>query len=207
MAELDTAAMAASARATNPLLGRLDSASLRTALRQLGAHDLASLQAQELLRRWREELGVAEIAHGFDTAPNFDDVDLAQLEALDFFPNQWQLEVLYPRNLSDPHRRGRYGVDGYIGTVAAAAAAEQSVFLYGLANFTGVVPSLPGTQTPFIPGNWPATITEASERMVYGVLNSHRIDFPTWKWGNAAVVFNSSAVADMFTLSPVCSYI
>jgi hypothetical protein len=209
MAELARAATLASSSAQPSLRARLGTASLQAALWKIGANELASLTGEQLAQRWHNEVAVAEIAHGIDTAPNFDDVDLAHAAELPFFPNQWQLEVLYPRNLSDPAtQRGRYGADGFIGTVSAAAAAETSLLLYNLANFTGAVPFLPpppasisssppapAPQQPFVPGGWPADMAEASERVVYGVLNSHRLDFPTWLWGNAAVVFNSSAVA------------
>jgi hypothetical protein len=209
MSELSEEAKVASAKASPVLLARFGTAALKSALQDLGAHELASISASDLLQRWRAEMATAEIAHGFDTSPNFDDLDLSQAAALQFFPNQWQLEILYPRNVSDPAtQRGRYGADGFFGTVSAAAAAETSTLLYHLANFTGPVPFLPGTsssspQQPFVPGGWPSNLAEASERMVYGVINSHRLDFPTWKWGNAAVIFNSSAVAPLLTLSPM----
>ena len=209
MAELTKRAAQASAGASSRAQSRLASPSLRQSLRDLGAPNLASLSAPELLQRWRAEMAVAEIAHGFDTSPNSGDVDLQEAAELGFFPNQWQLEVLFPRNLSGSD------AGSFFGTVAAAAAAETSAALYRLATFSGAVPLLPGAsvrrvgggaaapQRPLVPGGWPASLAEASERLVYGVVNSHRLDFPTWLWGNAAVVFNNSAVRPLLTLSPM----
>jgi hypothetical protein len=210
MATLTTRSMAASAAAEQQLLARLSSASLQSALRAVGASDLAAASGADLLQSWRAEAAAAEIAHGFDTRQNMDDVDLAHAASLEFFPSQWQLEIIFPRNLSDPAtQQGRYGADGFVATVAGAAAAETSLLLYGLANFSAKPPALPGSGptpdpiSPHVPGGWPASFTEASERMVYGVLNSHRLDFPAPYWGNAAVVFNNSAVESMLTLSPM----
>lgn len=210
MAQLDQAAAHASASATARLLEMLGAPGLREALRTVGAQELAALEPLELLTRWRAEMAVAEIAHGFDTSPNFDDVDLAQASNLSFFPNQWQLEVIYPRDVHNrTNQQGRYGADGFIGTMAAAAATETSLALYGLSNFTGSPPSLPGwgpapaPVVPFVPGGFPRSMAEASERLVYGVLNSHRLDFPCAYWGNVALVFNRSAVSPLLTLSPM----
>jgi hypothetical protein len=204
MAKLASAARKASGHATAQLEARLNRPSLRSALRAAGADTLAALPAAELARRWRAEVDVAEIAHGFDTAPNLNDVDLQHAAALEYFPNQWELEVLYPRNLSDPAaQHGRWGADGYLSTMAPAAAAETSPHLYGLPSFTGRPPA--GVRPGIVPGKWPSSLAEAAERMVYGVLNSHRLDFPCAYWGNAAVVFNSSAVAPLLTLSPMDS--
>ena len=210
MAALASRSVAASAAAEQQLLARLTSASLRSALQAVGAIGLAAAPGADLLQAWRAEAAAAEIAHGFDTRQNFDDVDLAHAASLEFFPNQWQLEIMFPRNLSDPAtQQGRYGADGFVATVAGAAAAETSALLYGLANFSARPPSLPGSGpmpdpiAPHVPGGWPGSFDEASGRMVYGVLNSHRLDFPAPYWGNAAVVFNSSAVAPLLTLSPI----
>jgi hypothetical protein len=210
MQRLDEAAARASAAATTSLLGILGTPGLRDALRTVGAPRLAELAPAELLSRWRAEMAVAEIAHGFDTAPNLDDVDLAQASNLSFFPNQWQLEVMYPRDVRNrTDQQGRYGADGFIGTMAAAAAAETSLALYGLSNFTSSPPSLPGPAeapspvAPFVPGGFPTSMAEASERMVYGVLNSHRLDFPCSYWGNVALVFNQTTVSSLLTLSPM----
>jgi len=46
---------------------------------------------------------------------------------------------------------------------------------------------------------------QASDRVVYAVLNQHKTDFPCFYWGDVAVVFNNTYVRDMTILNPMDS--
>ena len=37
------------------------------------------------------------------------------------------------------------------------------------------------------------------------IFNQHQVDFPAWLWGDVAVIFNNSAVADTLLLTPMDS--
>ena len=41
------------------------------------------------------------------------------------------------------------------------------------------------------PGGYPASLAEASDRVVYAVLNQHRLDFPVRLWGDVGFVFRN----------------
>lgn len=83
--------------------------------------------------------------------------------------------------------------------MAPAGAMETST--WAMTPFTGHCPF----GEHLIPGGWPGSLDEASDRILYAALNAKRLDFPAWVWGDVAVVFNHSVVRDMVTLTGVDS--
>ena len=157
---------------------------------------LRGLPPGTLLQRYRAELQVAEIAHGFParndpSQNNALDLDIAMASEAEWFYNQWQLPVLFPRR----ERAAQWELISYL---APAAAAE--VGLWGLRPFSAPVPL-----DAVWPGGFPANLSEASDRMVYNVANLHRLDFPSYLWGDVAVVFNNSDVLPHTLFMPMDS--
>ena len=200
---LSSRAAEASERATGEVLTMLGHPTFRAALGEC-CPGLADLSSSELLARFDRQMEVTEIVHGFGarndpSGGNGLDLDIDIASELPFFPNQWQLPLLYPK-------REYSGYYVLIAFLAPAAATE--VGLWGLRDFSGEIPSAlaPNRSAPALwPGGYPASFAEASDRAVYGIFNQHRMDFPAFIWGNVAVVFNSShpAIRDGVVLSPM----
>ena len=90
-------ASAQSEAALPALLAVLGSANFTALL----APELRHLGAAALWERYTDELGFVEILHGFPAANNATqnnalDIDIDIATQMDWFPNQWQLPILYP---------------------------------------------------------------------------------------------------------------
>ena len=184
MARLSRQAVAASAAATPSLLAELGSPAFRSNLTAL-APGLAALSPAQLLARWHASVEVTEIAHGFHaqndpTQNNALDLDITIAADAKYFYNQWQLPVLFPQRESVAY----YELLSFLGPAAA-----MEVELYKLRPFTAPIPGRTSSQPPLWPGGWPANLSEASDRLMYAILNQHQVDFPTWLWGDVAVIF------------------
>lgn len=200
MARLSQQAMAASKAATPALLHELASPDFISNLTAL-APALASLDSMQLLSRWHASVEVAEIAHGFHaqndpTQNNALDLDIDIAAGAETFYNQWQLPVLFPKRESAAY----YELMSYLGPAAA-----MEVELYKLRPFSAPIPGRGAGQLPLWPGGWPANLSEASDRLVYAILNQHQVDFPAWLWGDVAVIFNNSALQDTVLYTPMDS--
>lgn len=196
-AEKDAAAKVASqSRDTQMrLTALLDSSTFRNQLQTL-APSLSRISTSVLVSRFREELVIAEVAHGFHARDNplqnnaLDlDIDIA-LNATWFY-NQWQLPLLFP----DREQRARHE---FIAFMAPAAAFESEDL--GMKSFSGNNP-----YGNIWPGGYPANLPEASDRLVYNVINLHKLDFPNYLWGDVSFVFNNTAVNDLVLLVPMDS--
>lgn len=200
MARLSAQAMGASSAATAALLYELASPAFVSNL-TMTAPALASLSPVQLLSRWHAAVEVAEVAHGFHaqndpTQNNALDLDIDIAADAETFYNQWQLPVLFPQRESAAY----YELMSFLGPAAA-----MEVELYKLPPFSAPIPGRSAGQPPLWPGRWPANLSEASGRLVYAILNQHQVDFPTWLWGDVAVIFNNSAVRDMILYTPMDS--
>ena len=92
--------MERSSQKSADLLALLQSADFRANFSAL-APDLAHVPAAELLLRWRTEMAVTEISHGFHAANiasqnNALDFDIDMALDATWFYNQWQMPLLYP---------------------------------------------------------------------------------------------------------------
>ena len=197
MAELTTAARAASDAATSAMEMFLNSTNVRKQLR-IDAPHLNSLSPAAIAARWRSEAAVAEVVHGFHarfnaTGNNALDFDITLASEVDFFCNQWQIPILYPE-------RANMTYESLCAFLAPAAANE--INLWKLPKFSAPIPRDPSPTPPLWPGGYPANLSEASNRAVYAALNQHRIDFPAYYWGDVAVVFNRSFVDPMVVYTP-----
>jgi len=189
-------AATASIAARTHVLALFDDADVRAALEKC-CPSIAALSSSELLNRYIAEVAVSEIAHGFP-AQNIPE----QINALDldidialnssWFLNQWQLPLLYSK-------RELTSVYSLIAYLAPAGAME--VETWKLNPFTAANPF----GDNIWPGGWPADLQEASDRLVYAVLNQHQLDFPNSNWGNVGVVFKTSYVRNMTILTAVDS--
>eukprot|EP01043_Picozoa_sp_COSAG02_P060909 COSAG02_NODE_8062_length_2727_cov_1.852740_2_plen_540_part_00 len=200
MARLRAQAVPASSAATQSLLHELASPAFASNLSTL-APALAALSPTQLLARWQASVEVAEVAHGFHAQNdpmqnNALDLDIDIASSADTFYNQWQLPVLFPQRESAAY----YELMSFLGPAAA-----MEVELYKLPPFSASIPGRTIGRPALWPGGWPANLSEASDRMVYAILNQHQVDFPTWLWGDVAVVFNNSAVQDMLLYTPMDS--
>ena len=198
MAGVRARAADAAAAATPPLLEFLATPLFRAALAQQSPA-LGALAPAALLHRFRDALPLSEIAHGFPA--NFDaasvnglDFGLDVAEGATFFPNQWQLPLMYPARELEAFYE-------LISFLAPAAATE--VGLLGMRPFSRAIP-FPSAH-PMWPGGFPANLSEASDRIVYGIFNQHKVDFPNFLWGDVALIFNNSRVGDMALLTPMDS--
>ena len=200
MTRLADSAATASSAATPTLLRALAAPAFAANLTEV-APQLAHLTATELLQRWRAALEVTEIAHGFHarndpTQNNALDLDVEIASSAAWFYNQWQLPVLFPQRESAAY----YELMSFLGPAAA-----MEVNQYKLSPFTAPIPGRDPAAPALWPGHWPSDLDEASDRLVYAIFNQHQIDFPTWLWGDVAVVFNNSAVSDTLLLTPMDS--
>jgi hypothetical protein len=193
MEQVRAEAQAASAQGTQDLLAFLATAAFRDRLAAL-APSLAGLAPADLLDALRADLAVSEIAHGFPannnpTQTNALDLDLDIISNASWFYNQWQLPVLY-------EKREMAAYYELISFIAPAAAAEM-----GLWNMDAF--SAPNPFGNIWPGGWPANLSEASDRVVYAVMNQDKVDYPCFLWGDVAVVFNNSYLRPMVILTPM----
>eukprot|EP00039_Didymoeca_costata_P015210 m.254668 g.254668 ORF g.254668 m.254668 type:complete len:508 (+) comp16176_c0_seq1:191-1714(+) len=190
-AELKQTATSEATAALNKAKDRLDSEGVR----QLLHPSLASLSRDELWARYSGEMDVVEIAHGFPANDNPHqnnalDLDVEIAKNATWFYNQWQLPILYKAR----EERAFYQLVSYL---APAAAFET-----GRLNFPPFSSPIPFPNVVW-PGGWPSSLAESSNRVVYAVLNQHKIDFPCFPWGDVAVVFNTSYIRDMILLTSI----
>ncbi len=118
------------------------------------------------------------------------DVNLTQAANATWFYNEWQLQVLFPLYIDI------WEVIGGSCSLGPAAAAELGIF--GLPPFSAAIPHVPGA----FPGGWPASLAEASDRVVYALFNQRRCTLPTAPWGDVSVIFAPSLTKDIVLLSP-----
>eukprot|EP00750_Incisomonas_marina_P029131 INCI7051.1.p2 GENE.INCI7051.1~~INCI7051.1.p2 ORF type:complete len:256 (+),score=43.46 INCI7051.1:172-939(+) len=170
MGRLSSAAQAAAQFALNTTLQMLaDEVFVEELTRKLGgAAGVAALNLNisnpfDIWKRYSAELKVAEIAHAFPAAynPNQNnalDLDVGMALNASWFYNQWQLPILFP------HREAA-ATKEFIMFLAPSAATE--VLLWGLEKFSASIPEIFGPNTLW-PGGYPANLSEASNRAVYG---------------------------------------
>ena len=175
------------------MLAAIDSAEVRSRLDPA----LATLPALELWRKYAAEVELAEIAHGFPavndpTQNNALDLDIDIALDATWFYNQWQMPLLFQQRELTSY----YELISYL---APAAALETAIWKFP--NFTTPVPF----QKDLWPGGYPADMKEASDRVVYGIFNQHKLDFPNFLWGNVAAIFNNSYVRRMTLLTSIDS--
>ena len=195
MAATAASAEAASSAAEAPLHALLGSTQFAAALGGC-CPELRGQTPARLLQLYGEQVAVTEVAHGFfavnpPAQNNAADLNLTQAAAASWFYNEWQLQVLYPRAGKEI-----WDVIGGSCSLGPAAAAELGIF--GLPPFSKPIPRVPGA----FPGGWPATLAEASDRVVYTLFNQRRTALPTAPWGDVSVVFAPSLARDAVLLSP-----
>ena len=117
-------------------------------------------------------------------------MNLTQAANATWFYNEWQLQVLFPFYIDI------WEVIGGSCSLGPAAAAELGIF--GLPPFSATIPHVPGA----FPGGWPASLSEASDRVVYTLFNQRRATLPTAPWGDVSVIFAPSLTKDVVLLSP-----
>jgi hypothetical protein len=175
----------ASEAATPQLLALLRSSAFTSALGSC-CPELDGLSAPQLLAAYQGQLAVTEVAHGFfavnsagAAAPNnAADVNLTQAASATWFYNEWQLQVLFPDYIDF------WEVIGGSCSLGPAAAAEVGP-VFQLPRFSAEIPHVPGA----FPGGWPASLAEASDRVVYTLFNQRRTALPCAPWGDVNVVF------------------
>lgn len=96
--QIQSTARVQSQAAKGGLLAVLASAGFKSLL----APELRPLSAAALWQRYTDELQFVEMAHGFPannnaTQNNALDLDIDIASEMSFFPNQWQLPILYPQ--------------------------------------------------------------------------------------------------------------
>eukprot|EP01062_Namystynia_karyoxenos_P062807 TRINITY_DN55670_c0_g1_i1.p1 TRINITY_DN55670_c0_g1~~TRINITY_DN55670_c0_g1_i1.p1 ORF type:complete len:502 (+),score=86.39 TRINITY_DN55670_c0_g1_i1:95-1600(+) len=188
------AARDAQAQGTAAAAALLDSALFRKELARL-APELAGLTSERLLALADAAQEVAEIIHGFPARyvpgqNNALDFDIAMARNATWFYNQWQMPLMFPGR----EQRALRELLEYLGPAGAA-----EVQIWGFPPFSGTNPYAAGLW----PGGWPASMSEANDRAVYGVWNQHRLAFPPFLWGDVAVVFNTTALHDALLITPV----
>ena len=194
MAQTAAAAKVASDAATAPLEKLLAAPEFTASLGGC-CPELAGRTPSELLAMYAEQVAVTEVAHGFfavnpPAQNNAADVNLTQAANATWFYNEWQLQVLFPDYISF------WEVIGGSCSLGPAAAAELGIF--GLPPFSAPIPRVPGA----FPGGWPASLAEASDRVVYTLFNQRRSALPTAPWGDVSVIFAPSLTQDVVLLSP-----
>eukprot|EP00041_Stephanoeca_diplocostata_P015596 m.298601 g.298601 ORF g.298601 m.298601 type:complete len:520 (+) comp20092_c0_seq2:141-1700(+) len=190
-------ALNASNDAERGTIAFIGSEAVQSALGRI-APELTALKPEELWNRYKKQVEVTEILHGFPAANNptqnnaLDlDIDIA-LNA-SWFYNQWQLPILY---------RAREFTSYWSLIAYLAPAAATEVGTWKLNAFTGDIPGPTNTRGMW-PGGYPASLPEASDRAVYAVFNQHRLDFPVRLWGNVGFVFRNEYVKNLTILMPV----
>ena len=199
MASTAKAACAASAKAAPALLALLESADFSAALGGC-CPELQGCSPAELLQLYSAQVAVTEVAHGFfatnrPRAPaqnNAADVNLTQAANATWFYNEWQLQVVFPGKSAAEV----WEVIGGSCSLGPAAAAELGIF--GLPSFSAKIPQVPGA----FPGGWPASLAEASDRVVYTEFNQRRTALPCSPWGDVNVIFAPALTRETVILSP-----
>ena len=194
MAKTSAAAKTASAAAL-PHLQKLLAAPEFVAALGGCCPELDGRMPAELLALYDEQVAVTEVAHGFfaNNPParnNAADVNITQAANATWFYNEWQLQVLFPDYIDF------WQVIGGSCSLGPAAAAELGIF--GLPAFSKPIPHV----SDAFPGGWPASLAEASDRVVYTLFNQRRSTLPTAPWGDVSVVFAPSLTKDVVLLSP-----
>jgi len=183
-----------SAAAAPGVLAMLDSEAFRTLWRQR-CPSLAALPAADILSRYRTALEVSEVVHGFpaNDDPNQNNaldmsIDMMLLNESTYFFNQWQMPLLF-------RQREFASYFELVAYLAPAGAAEPAI--WGFPPFRGG-----GALGKVLGSGFPTSIAEADDRIVYTVLNQHRVDFPAYLWGDVAVVFSKRYIRNATLLEP-----
>eukprot|EP01065_Artemidia_motanka_P037926 TRINITY_DN46815_c0_g1_i1.p1 TRINITY_DN46815_c0_g1~~TRINITY_DN46815_c0_g1_i1.p1 ORF type:complete len:494 (+),score=159.59 TRINITY_DN46815_c0_g1_i1:59-1540(+) len=196
LARLRADARLAQNQGTADALQLLSSEPFKQAL-QVMAPELVNVAPSELLARWDAAQEVAEITHGFPVRDdpkqnNAIDIDIDIAMNASWFYNQWQLPILFPHR----ERAAKFELISYLGP---AADIERN--WWGFPAFTADTPF----RKDLWPGGFPANLDEASNRLVYAMYNQHRLDFPTFLWGDISIIFNNTEIADAVVLPPIDS--
>ncbi|CAK9070831.1 unnamed protein product [Durusdinium trenchii] len=169
-------AKAASEAATPQVLAFFDGTLFREMLKDC-CPAVAHLPASELLKRYRAEAQVAELAHALPSdnsgqrTPSAD-VTISELGNMSWFPNEYQVNLMSGKNSSS---RGE--------DISDDAMKE----IFGCKAFAGAVP----------------TWSEASSRLIYVAHNMRRLDTGSEPhFGDFTVIFNSSRMKDSVLIAP-----
>ena len=143
---------------------------------------LESASAEDILRRYHAEMGVAELTHNFawnQTGPAamFQDVSIDALYNASYVYNLWELITLgfQPAGL-------RYPED----------VAEVEFMRY---------PPFPGGKPP---GNGtPTTFNQSAERPIYTLMNLLHLDVGNFVFGDITIVFNRTYVDPLALVAPL----
>lgn len=163
----------ASLAATPQVLAYFNSQPFRGMLKDC-CPKIADLPAEELLRRYRAEAQVAELAHALPAQMKdiFSDVTVKEVGEMSWFPNEFQVALIHHRNLSD-------------GASPVNDAAQKDIF--GCKPFAEREP----------------TWSEVANRLIYIAHNMRRLDSGSEPFfGDFTVVFNSTHVKDSVVIAP-----
>ena len=203
MANVSSLAAAASAAATPRVLSALGSLAFK---QQLAAccPQLVGLPAGKLLALIEAEVAVAEITHNFgnpapdsNTGPN-----TSGMAALSAVPNTWMSALRGDMNPPNPQdSNGLWQCEGGL-----------EIGIFGMKGFSlpspaWMQPKSGGTQftTPDSGVGWPANLSEAADRPVYGIWNLWKQAMPGRMYGSTALVFRNSVVQASTFIAPMDS--
>jgi hypothetical protein len=203
MANLSSLAAAASTAATPRVLSALGSPAFK---QQLAAccPQLVGLPAAELLALIEAEVAAAEITHNFaDPAPDSSTgPNISGMAALSAVPNTWMSALRGDMNPPNPQdSNGLWQCEGGL-----------EIGLFGMKGFSlpspdWMQPKAGGTQftTPDSGVGWPANLTEAADRPVYGIWNLWKQSMPGRMYGSTALVLRNSVVRAAAFTAPMDS--
>jgi len=163
----------ASEAATPMVLAYFDSEPFRAMLKDC-CPSIADVTSEELLRRYRAEAQVAELAHALPATRKgvFTDVTIKEVGEMEWFPNEFQVDLLQRKNMS-------------AGASQVNDIAQQEVF--------GCKPFAEKTPT------W----SEVANRLIYIAHNMRRLDTGSEPFfGDFTVIFNSTHVKDSVVIAP-----
>lgn len=184
---ISSTARAESEAAFDSAVQLLDRSSFRTLLAQADPA-LANIPSETLLLCWQQQLSIAEIAHGVAARQPDSQLDSPAIfdPSWEIFPNQWQLPMLH----SD------FGTSLWRFLSYYPEEDSMEVDWLGLPSFSSV--------SNYWTNGYPSSLDEASNRLIYAVLNQNRHTLPAYRWGDISFVFNRSGfLHSSVVLSPV----
>lgn len=189
MTSLTSLAAAAANAATPRVLSAINSSTFRAQLAACCPR-LVGLPAAKLLSLIEAEVAVAEITHNFgNPAPDSSTGPTTSgMAALTAVPNTWMSALRGDMNPPDPRKsNGLWQCEGGL-----------EIGLFGMKGFSKPSPDWMKGHSGV---GWPASVTEAADRPVYGIWNLWKQSMPGRMYGSTALVLRNSVVqAATFTV-------